>query len=271
VTDGRWDQRRRRTDWRDLDLHLHLRSDAAGLQPERLIGSLVGVSRGLAISVFLLAIIFTGAILTPTTFSIPREYIVIFALAPLVMLVFAIRKEVTTTDAIVLILLFVVWIAYVAVRESRRETPTFRDLEIIEEAEEQEEEAQQSAPATTDPIHTQAVDTMTVFEKQGRRWSGDQPRPGRGGDLRDHHRRGHRQRGKRPDRRPLRNRGHRVRRHRRHPGAVDRGPLPHRATDPPRRARDRHRQRHRQPHLLSAASSASSSSPAAASPSARAS
>ena len=90
---------------------------------ERLIGSLVGISRGLAISVFLLAIIFTGiefddivlgialnleddqdvalglvigtavsfsgivlalgAILTPTTFSIPREYIVVFALAPL--------------------------------------------------------------------------------------------------------------------------------------------------------------------------------------------
>ena len=90
---------------------------------ERLIGSLVGVSRGLRISVFLLAIIFTGiefddivlgvalnledeqdvalglvlgtavsftgivlalgAILTPTQFDIPREYIVIFAAAPL--------------------------------------------------------------------------------------------------------------------------------------------------------------------------------------------
>ena len=126
---------------------------------ERLIGSLVGISRGLAISVFLLAIIFTGiefddivlgialnlegdqdvalglvigtavsfsgivlalgAILAPTTFSIPREYIVVFALAPLIMVVFAIRKEVTIVDAIVLILLFVAWIVYVAVRESQ--------------------------------------------------------------------------------------------------------------------------------------------------------
>jgi cation:H+ antiporter len=175
---------------------------------ERLIGSLVGVSRGLAISVFLLAVIFTGiefddivlgialnlgddqdvalglvlgtavsfsgvvlalgAILTPTTFSVPREYIVVFALSPLVMLVFAIRKEVTTVDAIALLLLFVAWIAYVAVRESNRETGTFRNLEIIEEAEELEE---QEEVATDDPIRSQAVDTMSMFRLQGR-WSG---------------------------------------------------------------------------------------------------
>ena len=136
---------------------------------ERLIGSLVGMSRGLRISVFLLAIIFTGiefddivlgvalnledeqdvalglvlgtavsftgvvlalgAILTPTTFSIPRDYIVIFALAPLIMFVFALRKEVTTADAVGLILLFVAWIAYVAYREAgarRRRSATSR-------------------------------------------------------------------------------------------------------------------------------------------------
>jgi len=173
---------------------------------ERLIGSLVGVSRGLAISVFLLAIIFTGiefddivlgialnlennqdvalglvigtavsfsgivlalgAILAPTEFSVPREYIVVFALAPLILFVFAVQKEVTIVDAIVLILLFVSWIAYVAVRESKRETATFRNLEIIEEAEELDEEEE-----TSDPVRTQAVDTMSVFKRPGR-WSG---------------------------------------------------------------------------------------------------
>jgi cation:H+ antiporter len=178
---------------------------------ERLVGSLVGVSRGLRISVFLLAIIFTGiefddivlgvalnledqqgvalglvlgtavsfsgivlalgAILTPTEFNIPREYIVVFALAPLIMLVFAVRKEVTTVDAIVLLLLFVVWIAYVAVRESRRETATFRNLEIVEELEELEEEEEDEEATPADPIRSQAVDTMSVFGRQ-RRWSG---------------------------------------------------------------------------------------------------
>ena len=147
---------------------------------ERLISALVGVSRGLRISVFLLAIIFTGiefddivlgvalnledeqevalglvlgtavsftgivlalgAILTPTQFHIPREYIVIFAAAPLIMVVFALRKEVTAADAVVLLLLFVAWIAYVAYREMRRETPTFRNLEIIEELTEDDED-----------------------------------------------------------------------------------------------------------------------------------
>jgi cation:H+ antiporter len=166
---------------------------------ERLIGALVGVSRGLRISVFLLAIIFTGiefddivlgvalnlednqdvalglvigtavsftgvvlamgAILTPTRFDIPRDYIVIFALAPLLMLVFAVRKEVTTADAVGLILLFVAWLAYVAYREHRRETATFRNLEIIEEAEEREEEA------TPEPVRAQAVDTMSLFSQ----------------------------------------------------------------------------------------------------------
>ena len=36
----------------------------------------------------------------PTEFNIPREYIVVFALAPLVMFVFVVRKEVTTVDPV---------------------------------------------------------------------------------------------------------------------------------------------------------------------------
>jgi len=170
---------------------------------ERLIGSLVGVSRGLRISVFLLAIIFTGiefddivlgialnledeqdvalglvigtavsftgivlalgAILTPTRFTIPRDYIVVFAFAPLVMLVFAIKKEVTTADAVVLLLLFAAWIVYVAVRESRRETATFRNLEIIEELEEEDE-------SLDDPARREAVSTMSIFRQRFSGW-----------------------------------------------------------------------------------------------------
>jgi cation:H+ antiporter len=179
---------------------------------ERLISSLVGASRGLAISVFLLAIIFTGiefddivlgialnlqdnqdvalglvigtavsfsgvvlalgAIIAPTTFSVPRRYIVVFALSPLLLLVLAIRKEVTTVDAVILLLLFVAWIAYVAVMESRRETPTFRNLEIIEEYEEgDDDEEQTAAHGPHDVVRAQAADTMSLFKRQGR-WSG---------------------------------------------------------------------------------------------------
>ena len=168
---------------------------------ERLIGSLVGVSRGLRISVFLLAILFTGiefddivlgvalnledeqdvalglvlgtavsftgvvlalgAILTPTQCNIPRDYIVIFAAAPLLMVVFALKEEVTTVDAVVLILLFVAWIAYVAYRETRRDTATFRNLEIIEELDEDDD----GSPSSE---RTQAISTMSLFSSEGR-------------------------------------------------------------------------------------------------------
>jgi cation:H+ antiporter len=167
---------------------------------ERLISALVGVSRGLRISVFLLAIIFTGiefddivlgvalnledeqevalglvlgtavsfsgivlalgAILTPTQFNIPREYIAIFAGAPLIMVVFALRDEVTAVDAVVLLLLFVAWIVYVAYREMRRETATFRNLEIVEELEEADDDE--------DPVRAEAVSTMSPFHTEGR-------------------------------------------------------------------------------------------------------
>jgi cation:H+ antiporter len=170
---------------------------------ERLIGALVGVSRGLRISVFLLAILFTGiefddivlgvalnledeqdvalglvlgtavsftgvvlalgAILTPTQFHIPRDYIVIFAAAPLLMFVFALREEVTAADAVVLVLLFVAWIAYVAYREGRRETATFRNLEIVEEMTEEDED-----DGTSDPARAQAISTMSLFNAEGR-------------------------------------------------------------------------------------------------------
>ena len=170
---------------------------------ERLISSLVGVSRGLRISVFLLAILFTGiefddivlgvalnledeqsvalglvlgtavsftgvvlalgAILTPTQFDIPRDYIVIFAAAPLLMFVFALREEVTTADAVVLILLFVAWIVYVAYREHRRETATFRNLEIVEEMTEDDED-----DGPPDTMRSQAISTMGLFGAQGR-------------------------------------------------------------------------------------------------------
>ncbi|HEY6761814.1 MAG TPA: hypothetical protein VI318_20105 [Baekduia sp.] len=176
---------------------------------ERLIGSLVGAARGLRISVFLLAIIFTGiefddivlgvalnidneqsvalglvlgtavsfsgivlalgAILTPTRFNVPRDYIVIFALAPLVMVVVALRKTVTPADAVVLVLLFASFIAYVAFRELRHETPTFRNLEIVEELTEDDEDDEDDLDDPDEgPARTQAVATMSLFAEEGR-------------------------------------------------------------------------------------------------------
>ena len=142
---------------------------------EKLIVYLVGAAAGLRISVFLLAIIFTGiefddvalgialnledlssvalgtvfgtaismtgivlalaAIISPTRVDIPREYIALFAVAPLVMIPFILAGQLTRVHGAVLLLLFVLFIAYVASRELRKSTPVFRNAEILEKIE----------------------------------------------------------------------------------------------------------------------------------------
>lgn len=139
---------------------------------EKLIGYLVGAANGFSVSLFLLAIIFTGiefddiflgvalnledfggvalgivfgtvlsitgivlalaAILTPTAVNIPRDYIAIFAVAPLVMVVFTLMAPLTAIDGVVLLGLFALFISYVAVREFRSDKPVFRDADMYE-------------------------------------------------------------------------------------------------------------------------------------------
>lgn len=137
---------------------------------EKLISYLVGAATGLKVSLFLLAIIFTGiefddiflgvvlnledlgnvalgtvfgttvalsgvvlalaAILTPTRADIPRDYIALLAAAPLVMIVFVLTAPFTIIDGVVLVALFVLFVAYVAVREATRDVPVFRNAEV---------------------------------------------------------------------------------------------------------------------------------------------
>ena len=140
---------------------------------EKLITYLVGAARGLAISLFLLAILFTGiefddlvfgvvlnleglgdvalgvifgtvismtglvlalaALLAPCRVEIPKDYIALFAIAPLVLIGPALLGELGVVSGIVLVLLFVVFVAYIAYRESRRTVPTFRSDEVLKE------------------------------------------------------------------------------------------------------------------------------------------
>jgi cation:H+ antiporter len=140
---------------------------------EKLITYLVGVARGLAVSLFLLAILFTGiefddlvfgvvlnleglgdvalglifgtvismtglvlalaALVAPCRVEIPKDYIALFAIAPLVLIGPALLGGLGLISGIVLVLLFVVFVAYIAYRESRRTVPTFRSAEVLEE------------------------------------------------------------------------------------------------------------------------------------------
>jgi cation:H+ antiporter len=142
---------------------------------EKLIVYLVGAAGGLRISVFLLAIVFTGiefddvafgvvlnvddlgevalgtvfgtaiamtgivlalaAIITPTRVNIPRSYLALFAAAPLMMIPFILFGPLTAVHGGVLVLLFVAFIGYVAGKELRSTTPVFRNAEILEKIE----------------------------------------------------------------------------------------------------------------------------------------
>jgi cation:H+ antiporter len=144
------------------------------ISAEKLIAHLVGAASGLRIPLFLLAVVFTGvefdditlgvglnlddlngvalgvvlgtalsftgvvlalaAILVPSKVDIPPDYVIVFAVAPLVMVGFTLSGSLTATDGLVLLGLFVLFIAYVAARELRRNVPVFRDAEVYEAA-----------------------------------------------------------------------------------------------------------------------------------------
>lgn len=154
---------------------------------EKLITYLVGAARGLAVSLFLLAILFTGiefddlvfgvvlnlegledvalgvvfgtvismsglvlalaALIAPCKVEIPRDYIAIFAISPLILVPIALLGELGVVSSIVLILLFVVFVGYVARRESQRAVPTFRSAEVLENLEGDETATVTGGPA----------------------------------------------------------------------------------------------------------------------------
>lgn len=144
------------------------------LSAEKLITHLVGAASGLRIPLFLLAVVFTGvefddialgvglnledlsgvalgvvfgtalsftgvvlavaAVVRPSRVDIPRDYLFLFAAAPLVMAAVALSGPLTVIDGLLLLGLFVLFVSYVAARELRRSVAVFRDVEVCEAA-----------------------------------------------------------------------------------------------------------------------------------------
>jgi cation:H+ antiporter len=103
------------------------------LNMEELSGVALGVVFGTALS-FTGVVLALAAILTPSRTAIPRDYVVLLAGAPLVMVVFTLTAPLTVIDGLVLLGLFVVFLAYVAAREIRRSVPVFRGEEVFDAA-----------------------------------------------------------------------------------------------------------------------------------------
>src|SRR3954470_2645453 len=104
-----------------------------GLNLEGLSGVALGVVFGTGLS-FTWVVLALAAILRPSKVDIPRDYVVMFAVAPFVMVVFTLAGPLTVTDGLMLVGLFVLFIAYVAAREFRRSVAVFRDVEVYETA-----------------------------------------------------------------------------------------------------------------------------------------
>jgi cation:H+ antiporter len=137
---------------------------------EKLISYLTRASLGLKMSLFALAIVFTGfefddtvlalvlsagelegaalgtalgtglaitgitlalaAAVKPFPVDLPADYVALFALAPLVLVPFALAGTLTFVHGVVLLGLFVVAFGYIVLREYRRDVPVFRSTDL---------------------------------------------------------------------------------------------------------------------------------------------
>ncbi|GAA4894121.1 sodium/calcium exchanger protein [Actinomycetospora straminea] len=140
---------------------------------EKLIGQLVGVASRWAISLFLVALVFTGvevddlalglalgledlhevalgtvigttiampglvlavaAAVAPTSVAVPRDYLALYAGAPVVMYALALTGRLTALTGVVLLVLFAAFVAWIGLREYAARRPVWRDAALYEQ------------------------------------------------------------------------------------------------------------------------------------------
>jgi cation:H+ antiporter len=142
---------------------------------DKLISYLTRAALGLGVSVFSLAILFTGfefddtilalvfaaggledaalgtalgtalaivgitlaiaAIVRPFPITIPRDYLALFVISPLILLPLVLLGNLTTIHGIGLLILFFLFLGYIIYMEHRRDVPVFRDTELVKRLE----------------------------------------------------------------------------------------------------------------------------------------
>lgn len=165
---------------------------------EKLISYLTRAALGLGVSIFALAIVFTGlefddtvvalvfgagdleqvalgtalgtalaitgitlavaAIYRPFPVDVPRDYLLLLVVSPLVLVPFVLAETLTLGHGLVLTGVFVALFGYIVVREIQRDVPVFRDSEIAERI-----EADGGMPI--DELGIQDVDNRAVLEE----------------------------------------------------------------------------------------------------------
>ncbi|MBQ6643275.1 MAG: sodium:proton exchanger [Saccharopolyspora sp.] len=142
---------------------------------EKLIGFLVGVASRWAVSLFLIAVVFTGiefddlafgivlnvdelehvalgtvigttiamtgivlalaALIAPCRVDVPKDYLALFVAGPVVLWALALTGALTSVTGIVLLVLFVAFVCWIGYREYTSRRPVFRNAELYEQVE----------------------------------------------------------------------------------------------------------------------------------------
>jgi cation:H+ antiporter len=98
-------------------------------------GDLEGAALGTALGTGLAIVGVTlalAAVVRPFPVDLPTDYVVLFALGPLLLVPFVLTQTLTFVHGLLLVGSFVLTFGYVLVREYRRETPVFRNTELGE-------------------------------------------------------------------------------------------------------------------------------------------
>lgn len=98
-------------------------------------GSLEGAALGTALGTALSIVGVTlalAAIVSPFPVDLPTDYVVLFALAPVVLVPFVLLGTLTLIHGVALLTVFVLLLGYILVRESQRDSPVFRSSDLGE-------------------------------------------------------------------------------------------------------------------------------------------
>ncbi|MFC7174711.1 sodium:calcium antiporter [Haloplanus litoreus] len=128
------------------DTILALVLSSGGLE-EAALGTALGT--GLAIIGITLAV---AAIIKPFPVDLPTDYIVIFGLAPLILVPFVLLGTLTFVHGVVLTAFFVFAFAYFIVRERQRDIPVFRNTELGQELEDLRTDGGMARPNSVEEI-----------------------------------------------------------------------------------------------------------------------
>jgi cation:H+ antiporter len=136
-------------------------------------GELEGAALGTALGTGLAIIGITlalAAVVRPFPVDLPADYIVIFAVSPLLLVPFVLLGTLTFVHGVILTGFFVAAFAYFILRERQRDVPVFRDTELGQELQDYRTDGGMARPESLEEIPEERL--LGDFATSGYVWAG---------------------------------------------------------------------------------------------------